>query len=53
MKGRRWMPWLKEAMKDVISCDKLRLGANNLSPEDFRMRQLSMMKSCYLAIARG
>jgi hypothetical protein len=24
-----WMPWLSEAMKDVISCDKLRVGANN------------------------
>ena len=23
------MPWLSEAMKDVVSCDKLRLGANN------------------------
>jgi hypothetical protein len=23
------MPWLSEAMKDVISCDKLRIGANN------------------------
>ena len=23
-KGSRWMPWLYEAMKDVISCDKLR-----------------------------
>ncbi len=23
------MPWLSEAMKDVISCDKLRVGANN------------------------
>ena len=23
-KGARWMPWLTEAMKDVISCDKLR-----------------------------
>ena len=23
------MPWLSEAMKDVISCDMLRLGANN------------------------
>ena len=22
------MPWLSEAMKDVISCDKRRLGAN-------------------------
>ena len=29
-KGRRWMPWLSEAMKDVISCDKLGVGANNL-----------------------
>ena len=28
-KGRRWMPWLSEAMKDVISCDKLGVGANN------------------------
>ena len=24
------MPWLSEARKDVISCDKLRGGANNL-----------------------
>jgi 2-phospho-L-lactate guanylyltransferase (CobY/MobA/RfbA family) len=24
------MPWLSEAMKDVISCDKLRGGANTL-----------------------
>ena len=24
-------------MKDVVSCDKLRLGANNLSGGDFRM----------------
>ena len=29
-KGARWMPWLTEAKKDVISCDKLRVGANNL-----------------------
>ena len=28
-KGVRWMPWLSEAKKDVISCDKLRGGANN------------------------
>jgi hypothetical protein len=33
------MPWLSEAMKDVISCDKLRGGANNLRSEDFRMGQ--------------
>ncbi len=30
MKGAWRMPWLTEAMKDVISCDKLRLGANGL-----------------------
>ena len=29
-KGVWWMPRLTEAMKDVISCDKLRVGANNL-----------------------
>ena len=28
--GARWMPWLTEAMKDAISCDKLRAGANDL-----------------------
>ena len=28
-KGTWWMPWLSEAMKDVISCDKLRVGAND------------------------
>ena len=26
-----------EAMKDVVSCDKLRVGANNLKSGDFRM----------------
>ena len=25
-----WMPWRKEAMKDVVSCDKLREDANSL-----------------------
>ena len=29
-KGAWRMPWLSEAMKDVISCDKLWVGANNL-----------------------
>ena len=29
-KGVWRMPRLTEAMKDVISCDKLRVGANNL-----------------------
>ena len=31
------MPWHEKAMKDVVSCDKPRIGANNLRPEDFRM----------------
>ena len=25
-----WMPWRKQAMKDVVSCDKLRGAANRL-----------------------
>ena len=29
-KGVRGMPWLLRAMKDVISCDKPWVGANNL-----------------------
>ncbi len=29
-KGAWRMPWLSEAMKDVISCDKLWGGANDL-----------------------
>ena len=33
------MPWLFEAMKDVISCVKLRVGANNRSSADIRMGQ--------------
>ena len=31
------MPRHMEAMKDVISCDKPRVGANNLRTGDFRM----------------
>ena len=31
------MPRLSETMKDVISCDKLWGGANNLLSRDFRM----------------
>ena len=38
-KGVRWMPWHMETMKDVISCDKPRVGANNLRSGDFRMGQ--------------
>ena len=29
-KGAWWMPRLTEAMKDVVSCEKLREGANGL-----------------------
>jgi hypothetical protein len=35
------MPWHKKAMKDVVSCDKPRIGANNLKSGDFRMGQPS------------
>ena len=31
------MPRHMETMKDVISCDKPRVGANNLRTGDFRM----------------
>ena len=47
------MPWLSEAMKDVISCDKLRVGANNLQSEDFRMGKPSPMKLENLTSNRG
>jgi hypothetical protein len=32
-----WMPWRKEAMKDVVSCDKPREDANSLRSGDLRM----------------
>ena len=41
------MPWLSEAMKDVISCDKLWGGANNLWSGDFRMGQPNILKRYY------
>ena len=31
------MPWYEKTMKDAVSCDKPRIGANNRRPEDFRM----------------
>ena len=43
------MPRLPEAMKDVISCEKLRGGANNLRSADIRMGQPIPMKSGYSA----
>ena len=47
-KGAWRMPWLSEAMKDVISCDKLRGGANNLLSGDFRMGQPDILKGYHL-----
>ena len=38
-KGVRRMPWLSEAKKDVISCDKPRGLANTIKSADFRMGQ--------------
>ena len=32
-----WMPWRKQAMKDVVSCEKLRGAANRLRSGDVRM----------------
>jgi hypothetical protein len=36
-KGTRWMPWRQEAMKDVVSCDKLRGAASRRRYVDVRM----------------
>ena len=46
-KGVWRMPRLTEAMKDVISCDKLRVRANNPCSEDFRMGQPIRLKDGY------
>ena len=35
------MPWHQQAMKDVVSCDKLRGVANILRSGDFRMGEPS------------
>ena len=31
------MPWHVKSMKDVVSCDKPRVGANNHKTGDFRI----------------
>lgn len=36
------MPWYEKLTKDAITCDKPRIGGNNLIPEDFRMGQPAM-----------
>ena len=33
------MPWYEKSMKDATTCDKPRIGGNNLRPVDFRMGQ--------------
>ncbi len=38
------MPWLSETTKDVVSCEKLRGGANDLQSADVRMGQPIPMK---------
>ena len=47
------MPRLTEAMKDVISCDKPWVVANNLLSKDFRMGQPSTLKECYPNLELG
>jgi hypothetical protein len=37
IKGVRWMPRHQEAMKDVVSCEKLRGAANERRSVDVRM----------------
>src|SRR5438128_9392912 len=38
-KGTWWMPWRQEAMKDVVSCDKLRGAASRRRSGDSRVGQ--------------
>jgi hypothetical protein len=33
------MPWYEKSMKDAITCDKPRIGGNNLIPGDLQMGQ--------------
>ena len=49
-KGVWRMPRLSEAMKDVISCEKLRGEAHILWSVNIRMGQPSMLKAYYLFI---
>ena len=50
-KGVWRMPRLTEAMKDVISCDKPRLGANDPCPADFRMGQPGRLKAVIMTVS--
>ena len=42
------MPRHMKMMKDVVSCDKPRVGANNRQSEDFRMGQPTQGNTCEL-----
>ena len=42
------MPWHWQAMKDAVTCDKLRIGGSNLGPGDFRMGQPIMRNGIIL-----
>ena len=44
------MPWLVEAMKDVLGCDKPRGAAKELWSGDFRMGQPSMERFMLLLL---
>ena len=46
-KSGRWMPRLLEAMKDVVSCEKLRGTANRFWSGDFRMGQPGWLKTSH------
>jgi hypothetical protein len=37
LRAIRWMPWRREAMKDVAGCDKPRGAASKPRSADFRM----------------
>jgi hypothetical protein len=49
-KGVRGMPRLMEAMKDVVSCEKLWGDANNLRSIDVRMGQPDILKRYHPAM---
>ena len=55
-KGKRWMPWHFEAMKDVKSCDKQRLEAHIRWAVDFRMGEPNnsyLSKIGYVELTQG
>ena len=51
-KSTQGMPWLSEAMKDVISCDKLRELANMNQSGDFRMGKPGWLKTSRTAVRK-